>query len=509
MSARRTIILLLLAWAAAVSCRSHEDVAARYALEQKLWAAQAYERKININFLRASQRDLHLAIRAFNDVVIYDPLAGPSTDGWDPAVVRDIKRIQVVSKIALANLYFLTEQYYDAGDFYSRTLDESDLSFEKRMDVRLNLARTLYLAGESQSLELNCARIFKDIAESDYFWAGESSLKDVFLNIPVVLARIYRDKGDADKYEEYCGLAQGFYGKIISTWPDSLVAARARFSLANVYLVREEWQNALRELAVLIDHPNLREKSGNLLLLKGEILAYAMDKPALGSLVFRQIIRDYPHSPSAQAAGLNLATIELARGDEATGLRMLKEIEDAGTYGPDIAARAMLARALHLEAGDRWDEAIVILRRIIRLYPHTESAIEAPLVITRHNAAKGEKRLAEMSLERAREFYLSLISQNSKYAGNRLDVENYLIENYLILGRAAEVATLLETESGDWDDMTTAGGLLKSALIYSEILDDKANAERILKKCIELFPETRYAKIAQRRLEILAGDKTE
>ena len=114
-----------------------------------------------------------------------------------------------------------------------------------------------------------------------------------------------------------------------------------------------------------------------------------------------------------------------------------------------------------------------------------------------------------MSLERAREFYLSLISQNSKYAGNRLDVENYLIENYLILGRAAEVATLLETESSDWDDMTTAGGLLKSALIYSEILDDKANAERILKKCIELFPETRYAKIAQRRLEVLAGDKTE
>ena len=509
MSARRGIIVLLLASVAAISCRSYEDITARYTLERKLWDAQVHERKININFLRASQRDLFLAIQAFNDVVSYDPLAGRSTERWDPVVVQDIKRIQIVSKIALANLYFLSEQYYDAGDFYARTLKESELSFEKSLDVRLNLARTLFLAGESQSLEVNCARIFKDIVESDYFWAGQSALKDVFLNIPIVLARIYRDRGDEAKYDEYCGLAQDFYGNIMSTWPDSLMAARARFSLANVYLVREEWEPALREIDLLIDHPNFRERSGNLLLLKGEILAYAMDKPAVGSLVFREIVREHPGSPSAQAAGLNLATITLTRGDEEAGLRMLKEIEDSGTSAPEITAKAMLARALHLESRDRWDEAIVILRRIIRLYPHTESAIEAPLVITKHNVAKGEKRLAELSLDRAKEFYLSLISQNSKYTGNRLDVENYLIENYLILGRAAEVATLLETESKDWDDMTTAGGLFKSALIYSEVLDDRVNAERILKKCIELFPETRYAKIAQRQLEYLAERKQE
>ena len=506
---KRLWILPLLAAGLVTSCRSYEDVSARYTLEQKLWEAQVYERRININFLRASQTDLTLAIRAFNNVVAFDPFAGRSTDGWDAAVVGDIKRMQVVSKIALANLYFLSERYYDAGDFYARTLDESDLGFEKRLDVRLNLARTLYLAGESQSLEVNCARIFKDIAESDYFWAGGSALKDVYLNIPIVLARIYRDRGDEKKYDEYCTLAQNFYGKIMATWPDSLVAARARFSLANVYLVREEWNSALAEIDRLIDQPHFKEKSGNLLLLKGEILAYALKKPTLGSLVFRRITKDYPDSPSAQAARLDLATLELDQGDAEKGLSMLKEIEDTGANAPDVAAKAMLARALHLEASDRWDEAIVILRRIIRLYPHTASAIEAPLVITKHNAAKGEKNLAERSLEQAKDFYLSLISQRSKYGGNRLDVENYLIENYLVLGRAEDVAKLLETESGDWDDLTTAGGLFKSALIYSEVLNDRASAERTLKKCIELFPETRYAKIAQRQLEHLAQGKPE
>ena len=197
MSARRGIIVLLLASVAAISCRSYEDITARYTLERKLWDAQVHERKININFLRASQRDLFLAIQAFNDVVSYDPLAGRSTERWDPVVVQDIKRIQIVSKIALANLYFLSEQYYDAGDFYARTLKESELSFEKSLDVRLNLARTLFLAGESQSLEVNCARIFKDIVESDYFWAGQSALKDVFLNIPIVLDPVGSGRGIA------------------------------------------------------------------------------------------------------------------------------------------------------------------------------------------------------------------------------------------------------------------------------------------------------------------------
>jgi hypothetical protein len=45
--------------------------------------------------------------------------------------------------------------------------------------------------------------------------------------------------------------------------------------------------------------------------------------------------------------------------------------------------------------------------------------------------------------------------------------------------------------------------MFKSALIYSTLLDDKESAERILKKSIELFPETRYAKIAQQQLDIL------
>ena len=157
---RLYIFLLLSACLFLAACGTHEDVAARYRLEKLLWKAQLHEREINISFLQASQRGLILATEAFTRVLADDPLADPRAAGWDRDVVRDIKRIQIVSKIALANIYFLSEQYYNAGELYNRTLRWPDLGFANKLDIRLNLARTMYLAGETDSLRNHCSVLF-------------------------------------------------------------------------------------------------------------------------------------------------------------------------------------------------------------------------------------------------------------------------------------------------------------------------------------------------------------
>ena len=114
---REITVVLLTACLCFTACGSHDDVAARYRLERLLWKAQLHEREINISFIQASQRGLFRATEAFNQIVANDPLSDPGSHDWDPAVVSDIERIQIVSKIALANLYFLSEQYYDAGEY--------------------------------------------------------------------------------------------------------------------------------------------------------------------------------------------------------------------------------------------------------------------------------------------------------------------------------------------------------------------------------------------------------
>jgi hypothetical protein len=71
-------------------CTSLDGPLTRYRLEQALWHAQFYERRINITFMRASRRDTQLAISAFRRVLEADPLADPRAADWDPDVVEDM-----------------------------------------------------------------------------------------------------------------------------------------------------------------------------------------------------------------------------------------------------------------------------------------------------------------------------------------------------------------------------------------------------------------------------------
>ena len=489
-------------------CRSHDDVNARYSLERLVWKAQVQERKINIAFIRASQRDLALAIEHFTAVVNHDPLADGVPGDWDPDVVADIQRIQLVSSIALANLYFLGEFYKEAGDTYAFTLGKPDLDFEKHLDIRLNLARTLYLSGETDVLKKNCEVIFNEIRDNDSFWAGQQEVADVYLSIPLVLARLYGDDEDNARYEEFCTDAEQFYTRIAVTWPDRPIAAKAIYSRVLLHLQRERWRAALSDIDRLVKNPAFADRRGEILLLKGEILAFALDDRRAGRVVFDELIRERPGTPAAHGAAFNVAAHELEEGDRERGMEILRELESGDDGVPaEVAARAMLTRARYLERDRRWDEALPLLRRVSNLYPHTASAVEAPLVITRHYIDRGESALAERNLRRATEFYLSLIDRTSKYRGDRLLVEDFLIENYLAMGQAREVAKLLEDRSGEWDEVSSVAGVLKSAVIYSAVLDDRENAVRVLNRSIELFPGTRYAKIAKQQLELLEQEQ--
>jgi tetratricopeptide (TPR) repeat protein len=507
MSAGRRVAVLVVGTALlATGCRTHTDIHSRYTLERKLWQAQKEERKINIGFVRASQKSIAAAIRDFNLVVDYDPLSIHSTGDWDPNVIGDIRRIQIVSRIALANLYFLNESYHAAGDFYSRALGDADLDFQKKLDVRLDLARSMYLAGESDLLESNCALIFEEILQSEDFWQARFELKDIFLSIPLVMCRLYRERGDDERYQEFSVVADDFYSRVAQTWPESLVAAKAMYARVSLNLMHDRWTMALADIESLLKNPRFKERTGNLMLLKAEIYAYGKNDPKAAVPVLEEILRILPNTQMSYAATYDLATIALDDGRTEEGLGLLKQLESGDLVSSEIASKALLTRALALERAKRWDEALSLLRRVTRLYPNTRSAVEAPLVITRHYIANNNRQLAERNLERATEFYVSLLTRQSKYRGDRLLVQDFLIENYLTMGRTEEVAGILENRALDWDEVSTVGGMFKSALLYSAMLDDYESASRVLKKSIELFPETRYAKIAERQLESISKE---
>ncbi len=483
------------------SCASQDDLVARYQLERKLWRAQYYQRRINISVVRASQNDTRMAIASFNAVLSDDPLARPEASAWRRDVVADIGQIHLAARVALANLYFLSERYADAGRMYERTIESAELGGS--LDARLGAARSMYLAGETTEVMRQCAEMFRQISTSEEFWSGRFVPDGVFVDIPVVLVRMYREAGEAEAYAEYRALADGFYRRVAATWPGSPIAWQATLGEIQLRLVDEDWRAAAGRIEAILAAPDPQYDLEGLRLLLGEIYAFALGDAARADSILADVERRAAGAPIGHAARYDRGALLLQTGDEAGAMAVFRALEQDEATPGDVAARAMFAHATTLERRGTWDEALQLLLRMQQLYPHAPASIEAPIFVTRHYVKTGEHTLAERTLERAREYYLSLINRNSPYAGDRIGVQDALAASYASAGRAAEGAALLGSAPSSWDDASTAAGLLKSAEVYATVLADSARASEMLKKCIERFPETRYSRLAALRLSEL------
>ena len=247
------LILPLLA-----GCASHEDVRARYHLERMLWHAQFYQRRVNIAFVSGSTRDMQQAIEAYRRVVAADPFAGEAHADWDPAVAADIRGLMVSSRVALANLYFATERYADAGTLYAQTLQLGSLNFKDVLDVRMGAARVSYMEGDSRNVIDQCARIFREVESSPEFWQGKGNIDDVFLNIPVALVRLHHDDGDVAAADSASTAAMSFYRRVSATWPGTRTDWQARMAITQVHMIREEWEAALADLEMILCRSDAR-----------------------------------------------------------------------------------------------------------------------------------------------------------------------------------------------------------------------------------------------------------
>jgi tetratricopeptide (TPR) repeat protein len=420
--------------------------------------------------------------------------------------VEDIRAIQAVSGIALANLYFLSERYTDAGSLYRSTLEQGDLSLDRSLEARLGVARASYLVGETDAVMEECAAIFRELADNPAFQSGRQDIDPVFMNVPVALVRMYHESGDSLRAHEFAGLALGFYDRTAAGAGRPETALDARLGALQVCLAVEDWSGAVGRLEGILGDGTLEpDARPGLELLLAEILAFPMRQTGRATEILDRVVATAGGSGFDVAAAYDLAAIQAQQGNTVAAADLFRAIEQDKSAPAALASRAMFARARLLQEGGDWDEAYGLYRRVEQLYPHTTPALEAPLVMTRHFVATGETALALRTLERARDNYLSLLDRGSPFVGDRLVVQAALAESFLAAGEAAGVAELLGTGSLQWDDVSNAAGMLRSAEVYVTALGDTAQAALMLKKCVERFPETRYSRVAQRRLDELGS----
>lgn len=180
---------------------------------------------------------------------------------------------------------------------------------------------------------------------------------------------------------------------------------------------------------------------------------------------------------------------------------MLRELElDPGTPR-EIAATAMLLRALLAERGGDWPQAVRLLWRVCHLESFTRAAAVSPGLMVGHYAGARDSAAAEAALRDAGEFYVEAIGKHIGYLAHPHILKDFLIESYLIAGKPKVVAELLEAHGMKWRTDDGCVGLYKSALIYLNLLHDEENGVRMLQKCLDLFPTSRYAWIVRAQLD--------
>ncbi|HEX6790844.1 MAG TPA: tetratricopeptide repeat protein [Candidatus Krumholzibacteria bacterium] len=493
--------LLLLA-----GCSGHDDIRTRYQLERMMWRAQFHQRRVNIAILGASMGDTQDAIQAYRRVVAADPFAGSPRADWDPAVSADIRELLVSARVALANLYFATERYTDAGTLYTETLSLGSMNFKDVLDARMGAARASYMEGDQRRVMEQCAGIFRDVQASPDFWAGKGHIDDVFLNIPVTLVRLQTDAGEGAAADSAASEALAFYRRVSHTWPGSRLDWQSRLAVAQLHMVRGEWRAADDDLEKIIADTGQQAGDGaSLELVLAEIHAFRLADTAGGAQRFESVRSRYAGTVAAFAAGYDLAALRLAQSDPSGAARQFQELERAPGVPAAVASRAMLARARILESSGSWDDAYALLRRLEQMYPFTTAAIEAPLVVTRHYVNEGNAAMVDVAMTHAGEYYNSLLDRRSAFPGNRLVVQSALAESFVTAGRADEAARLLGAGSQSWDEVSTAAGMLKAAELYGRVLHRPDDARATLEKVIDRFPDTRYARTARQRLDALAA----
>ncbi|UCG52871.1 MAG: hypothetical protein JSW58_04765 [Candidatus Latescibacterota bacterium] len=481
-------------------CESESGIGTRYAVEKKMWDARVLEQKISADVFTGDYRDVDAAIDAYEEILASTHRDSVAGQRWSPRIRIEIQRLTLMCKIALTKLYFSRFEENAAVTYYRSGYRLHDVMFDDIPDISLALVRSLYDSLPEDSVGIRCGTLLKDVVEDHILWFGDIQIGDTLLDVPLYLARTQMERGNKAVDPDFLDLAETFYSRIVHTWPDSLLGYKARISRAKLYTLSHRFDDALDDVENAMGSEHVGGTLDELKLFKGELLGHGLKRYDDAKAVFDDLVSHSKREFVVHMAKLNLASVEMAKGNRAKGTELFREIELSNDVAPKTVAKAMFLRALDYQRNGNWAEALNRYWRICRLYPFTPAAAVAPLVIVRHYDKTGDVASRERALGKATEYYLGAIGKDSKHLDNRHVLKDYLIETYLICENPIGAARELSDGADKWRAANGSMALIKSAMIYLNLLDDEENGVRMLKKCLDAFPETRYSRVALREL---------
>ncbi len=481
--------------AGSLGCGSEPGLRDRYVAEKLAWKAAKLVQAMRTNpGLATDEMKEHVA-DIYGEIV--DRFPPPDDASALSQAQLDVAALAARSRMELAEMAARSDDMDEAIRLYASVRD--GYSYDRNLGVESSLA--LAEVAEMNGRWEDAVEVY-EVLMSDWPPArAEAAIPDArILRAPIRIATGWHARGDEARGREWFDRARDYYAVWVARWPGSRTAELAMSFRAETFLMEERWADAVVAYEELDrDYGHDGNRPGIWMTL-ADTYSKRLNREATARSYYLKVVENYSDDIASATAALALAKVEIAMGEHETARGRLEDVAERFSAEEAVRATAIQYLAISYEREGLWDSAVAQLNALAREHPTTLYGLTALQHIAEHYEELGESGAARVALDKAADHYERVIRDYSSTPAE-LAARGYLIDTRLKQERWEDAARVLAETAGRFPNSESSPDMmLRAADIHESRLADPGGAAEILRSAMELFPGTRAAAAAERRL---------
>ncbi len=476
-------------------CGSEPGLRDRYVAEKLAWKAAKAVQAMRTNPGLATDEMKEQVADIYSEIV--DRFPPPGDASALSQAQLDVAAIAARSRMELAEIALRSEDADEAARLYASVRD--GYSYDRSLAVAASVA--LAEATEMSGRWDEAVAVYEGLMSDWPPARAEAAIPDArILRAPIRAAAGCYARGDEVRGREWFERARDYYEGWAAQWPGSLTAELAMSFRAETFLMEERWSDAAAAYEELDrDYGHEANRPGIWLTL-ADTYANKLNRAATARSYYLKVAENYPDDIAYATAALALAKTEISRGEHGTARSRLEDVAERFAQDEAVRATAIQYLAISYESEGLWDSAVAQLNALAREHPTTLYGLTALQHIAEHYEERGESGAARVALDKAADHYERVIRDYSSTPAE-LAARGYLIDTRLKQERGEDAARVFVETAGRFPDSESSPDMmLRAADMYENRLADPGAAADVLRSAMELFPGTRAAAVAERRL---------
>ncbi|PKK83441.1 MAG: hypothetical protein CVT49_08455 [candidate division Zixibacteria bacterium HGW-Zixibacteria-1] len=336
------------------------------------------------------------------------------------------KNLQSVGFMATNRLtqIYSAEKDYDSVIFVvSQLLHFTDLEGVELLTARFNLARAYQSRGDLA----DAVSIYHSLLDTFYPPVTENNeIIAMVLNLPLQVVKTYQVIGNDSLAAIEGNIAEQYYNRLITDWPNSALEKAAIGNLARIYYDEARWDNAIEQLSKLTDSSGRVDVEAAMMTAGILINGKKQYDRAIG--IFDDLLSRVSDTTLIPVILLRKGIALFEKKDYRGCRTLMSQISDEYDYFYRQNPTPQKYVALSFEKLGEWNRAENEYKWLIDNYSVTEPAFDAHLTIAEHYKKLNNIELSDSWFKRADEFYNSMAS---RYSGSVVEASaiSYLAES--------------------------------------------------------------------------------